>query len=507
MALTKQQVEELYAANEVLKAHYQQYPLEFINDLQTFDPRTETKDLKFTLYPFQVEYAQDLIAHIKQGRDLFVEKSRDMGVSWVTLAVIFWFWLFEPGFQARVGSRKETEVDDNTKGSLFGKLDYFLAKLPFLLPDYKPEKQRTFMKLVHPTNGATITGESANPNFARGWRGNVVLFDELAFWPYQRGSWESAGEATPCRLGVTTPSDTPSYAKMLRNSGQLQLRTLHWRVHPHKDEAWYEQAKKTKTEDEVARELDINWEGSTKGIVYPEINQAQIGNYPYLVSQPLYVSWDFGLDGLAVQWWQRNYTNGRYRLLDAYFTQNQLMEYIFPAFGTPVESRFNYSHQDIQFFEAISQLPKAIHFGDPDVEKRDRNYGMTTRRLLKEKLEVHIQTNTKANSFANRRTETKRILQHGVEVNDTPRTQFWLEALRNSRYPQRLENSQATSAITVPVHDIYSHHRTGTEYLAVNLPIDVKTLDQTNPANPFTPVQTVIKRNTWGAALNARHND
>lgn len=85
----------------------------FINNCCfTFDPRQPNKDIPFILYPYQIEYAQKLVKCIRTGQDIFVEKSRDMGVSWVTSAVILWFFIFENDFQCLLGSRKEDYVDN-----------------------------------------------------------------------------------------------------------------------------------------------------------------------------------------------------------------------------------------------------------------------------------------------------------------------------------------------------------------------------------------------------------
>lgn len=441
----------------------------FINRFgKTFDPRTKDKDLTFTLYPFQEEYALALKDHIENGKDLFVEKSRDMGVSWVTLYVILWFWLFRKNFKVLLGSRKEDYVDSNTIESLFGKLDYALRYIPFKPENFDVKKHRTYMKLISPVTGSTVLGESANANFSRAGRFNCIFFDEMAFWPYQQSSWEAAGDATPCRIGVTTPSEAPSYAKYLRNSGIIEVKTIHWRDHPTKDNEWYEKEKLRRTTDEIARELDINWEGSTAGIVYPEIGLAELGNYPYMPFQPLYNAWDFGLDGTAIQWWQIDPLNGKGRLIDSYQCTDKVIEYVFPAFGQPINSIHSYTQQDIDFFNVISKLPKGVHYGDPDVEKRSIQTGNTTQQLLND-VGVIVQTNTQSNSHEQRKTETKRFLQKGIQINDTPRNRFFLECIRNARYPQRQDTSQATTPIITPIHDWTSHQRTALEYMCVNL--------------------------------------
>jgi hypothetical protein len=75
------------------------------------------------------------------------------------------------------------------------------------------------------------------------------------------------------------------------------------------------------------------------------------------------------------------------------------------------------------------------------------------------------------------------LLQQGIEVNRTRRNDYWLECMGNARYPQRQETSQATSPISLPVHDWTSHHRTGTEYFAVNYEPPVPVEEPVNQTN------------------------
>lgn len=44
--------------------------------------------------------------------------------------------------------------------------------------------------------------------------------------------------------------------------------SFHWQLHPEKDEAWYNEQKARMTEDEIARELDINYRLSVSGRVF-----------------------------------------------------------------------------------------------------------------------------------------------------------------------------------------------------------------------------------------------
>lgn len=450
--------------------------------LYTFDPKTPPYHLPFRLFPFQVEkIVRELQQAIEQGEDIFFEKCREMGATYTVLAVLLWYWRYVPGSNFLLGSRKEDYVD-NTKGdsgemtnkeeSLFGKLEYMLSRLPgFMLPkgfDFK--KHLTYMSLVNPENGNAISGESANPNFSRGGRQKAILMDEFSFWDNDSAAWGATADTTRCRIPLTTPGIKPSKAKRLRfgkDGEKIKVITLSYNLDPRKTPEWLAKERDRRSAEDFGREIMINWETSVTGKVYDEIAQAKIGDYPYNPSWPLYVSWDFGLDGVAIQWWQTNLDNGRPRIIDAYENNNKPIQFYYPLFGQPIDSLFQYIGDDLAAFKALAYLKKAVHYGDPDVAKRSLLTGTSTRQAL-EAVGIYVQTNTQANDFASRREKTKVLLQGGIEVNQTPRTEYWLEAIKNARYPQRQETSQATTPVNLPIHDWTSHHRTSTEYFAVN---------------------------------------
>ena len=68
--------------------------------------------------------------------NVFVEKSRQMGVSWLIMAVFLYGWLFH-GHKYHVISQKETDVDKiGDMRSLFEKLRFMINNLPqWMLPE------------------------------------------------------------------------------------------------------------------------------------------------------------------------------------------------------------------------------------------------------------------------------------------------------------------------------------------------------------------------------------
>ena len=453
-------------------------PIYFIDTYcKTFDPRPEVfpHDIPFKLYEFQKLYVAELVEAIKGNpvinkdpHDIFTEKSRDMGISWVTLAVAWWFWRWADGCQGLLGSRKEDYVDNSQIDSLFGKLDYITRTMPdWLLPrGFDISKHRTYMKLVNPENQNALIGESSNKNFSRAGRYLFVLFDEIGFWNDARSAWQAAGDATRCRIGITTPPNEPSFAKALRFSGMVKILTYIWNLHPKKDQKWYDYQKTRRTEDEMLHEIDISWEYTSTGRPYPEVDQCPVGQYPYDPNLPLYNSWDLGLDAVALGWFQPVPNSDWITLVDCYENSDKIIDFFLPLLGKPIDSKFIYNDQDLEMIELVKYWKQGNHFGDPSGKQRHIESGTSAYNTLRD-AGITVQTNDKANDWPTRRDETRKVLMH-LRINDTPRTRWFVQCVKSARYPKREENSQATTPIVKPVHDWTSHMRTMLEFFAVN---------------------------------------
>lgn len=458
-------------------------PVYFIDTfLYTFNPKQEPYHLRFRLFPFQKRLIRDLVYAIRNGEDIFIEKTREMGVTYVILGVLLWFWLYEPASNFLIGSRKEDYVDNrrggvtgNKEESLFGKLDYMLTKIQenssFILPEgFNKERNFTYMSLVNPVNGNAISGESSNPNFSRGGRQRAIFLDEFAFWDEGNAVWGATADTTRCRIVATTPGIKPSKAKRLRfgkDGETIKVITLPYNLDPRKNKAWLEEQRKRRSTEDFNREIMVNWELSITGRVYPEIENAAYGDFPFIVNQQLYMSWDFGLDGTAIIFWQQNPANGKWRVIDYYEKTNEPIQFFFPLFGKPIDAKFIYTDDDLKAIRDISIFPKGIHFGDPDVKKRSYVAVTSTVQELAN-VGIYVQSQSK-NDFQTRKEATKVELGKGIEVNQGYRTELFLEAIKQARYPQREEASQATTPIDKPIHDWTSHPRTAMEYFFVNI--------------------------------------
>lgn len=241
----------------------------------TIDPRDLTRpSCHFILYDFQRKTARDIIACIRSGKSFLIDKSRDMGATWIMMAIITWMWLFDESFHALIGSRKEDLVDSGSIDDLYGKIDFILERLPsWMLNGYeKKAPWRKQMMLKHPASGNVISGESANTNFGRGPRKNLVYLDEYAFWESDRTVWQGIQDTAPCKAITSTCFGEANMFAELRFAEPpvLQVFTLHWTLHPCKNEEWYnEEVKKRKDKVAIAQELDIDYKASAGGLALP----------------------------------------------------------------------------------------------------------------------------------------------------------------------------------------------------------------------------------------------
>lgn len=188
----------------------------FDNFCWTSDPRKPQSNIPFVLYDFQRWAITDWYGCIERQEDFGIQKSRDMGASWLLVLLFQYCWLFRPGWSFHVGSRKEQLVDTVVEdpSTLFGKFRYNLNRLPVWMRPVGVEDKK--LSIRNPDNGNMFTGESANTSFGRGQRARAILFDELAFWDNAEAAWSGCSETTRCRIPTSTPyGDSNTYGQLM----------------------------------------------------------------------------------------------------------------------------------------------------------------------------------------------------------------------------------------------------------------------------------------------------
>jgi len=414
------------------------------------------KDIPFLLWDFQEHAATNIIKAVTEGYDLPIEKSRDMGMSWLLIAIIVWGWHFHE-WEVLVGSQKAENVD--TRGNikaLLEKARFILDRLPeWMIPKLERGVHDKSMILVHPAHSASIAGESNNTNFGRSDRRKIILFDEFTSWEQtDRAAWQSCSATTKCRIPLSTPNTrgVNCYFYQIiqdhikKNKPYLRL---HWPLHPtfgdklYFDEyqkprsPWYDsECKRAATPAEVSQELDIDYEASMAGKVFGEFNmELHVDEeLEYDEHLPLYVAWDFGLDQTALLWIQHNPHKNKHYIIDEYVNDGR-------GEGDNI----------LHYIDIVDSKPykKALHFGDPHSgENRSLTSGQSNADILRKHGIVFRSKRTK---IATRVASGRNLLSR---VTISPLCSLTLEMFASWQM-RRPKTGMNTSE--VPEHSTHSH--------------------------------------------------
>src|ERR1700744_1428831 len=259
-----------------LKIFYRDNPPQFIIDWGvTFDPRQVEKGqpsfIPFLLFPIQEEWVHWFVKTWKEQRPGLTEKSREMGLSWLTVATACTLCLFNEGMVIGVGSRKEEYVDKRgDPKSLLFKARQFVTSLPVeFRGSFNEREHAPYMRVQFPDTDSIITGESGD-GIGRGGRTGIFMVDESAHIPRAELIEASLSQTTNCRHDISTPLGMNNPFARKRFGGKVDVFTFRWQDDPRKDQAWYEK-KCFEIDDPVviAQELDLDYSASVEGIVIP----------------------------------------------------------------------------------------------------------------------------------------------------------------------------------------------------------------------------------------------
>jgi hypothetical protein len=249
-------------------------------------------------------------------RIIRAEKSRQEGVTWAGALLLEWcLFSWRYAWRALVMSYDERLVDDGgseaSTDSFFGKVKFIHEGLPeelwFPLSFTKGRIRRP--------GGGTIIGRTTKPsskNTGGGGRGGSYRFgwwDEAAFGDHSEQVMAGFRIAARVKILASTANGKTGawgFLKYKAKGGVRHLR-FHWSQNPAKNEGlclrngkpwspWYEQECLNMTDEDIARELDIDDAASVKGRALSEFNvdvHVKPG-YRYEGGQ-LFSGWDFGI--------------------------------------------------------------------------------------------------------------------------------------------------------------------------------------------------------------------
>lgn len=259
-----------------LKVYYRDNPGQFITDWGcTVDPRNADIGLPtiipFVLFEKQEEWIRWFFNCWKSREPGITDKSREMGMSWVTVTTAATICLFTEGVSVGFGSRKEEYVDRiGHPKALLPKARLFLSMLPReFLGSWDVRKHAPFMRINFPDTNSIISGE-AGDGIGRGDRTSFYFVDESAWLARPHLVEASLSSTTNCRHDISTPRGMNNPFAQKRHSGKIKTFTFHWRDDPRKDDIWYRrECEKIDDPVVIAQEIDLNYSASLEGILIP----------------------------------------------------------------------------------------------------------------------------------------------------------------------------------------------------------------------------------------------
>jgi len=288
---------------DAAKNHYKsgfRGAVDFINDwCTTYDPRMISKGnpakMPFIMFYRQEQFVDFILRCLAEECDGLVEKSRDMGATWICCAISVWLWLYKDGSAVGWGSRKQELVDRiGDPSSIFEKIRILIRNLPevFLPRGFTFDGNAHFMRVTNPENGSSIIGEIGD-QIGRGGRTLVYFKDESAHYDKAESIEAALMDNTRCQIDISSVSGTDTIFYRKRDSGiewgqddpvykgKTNVFVMDWSDHPEKTQEWYLQRKTKAKADGLshvfAREIDRDSAASVEGvIILPEWVKAAI---------------------------------------------------------------------------------------------------------------------------------------------------------------------------------------------------------------------------------------
>lgn len=236
--------------------------------------------IPFILYDFQEDIVTWFLWLIKWKLSGLVEKSRELGLSWLAIALAAYVIIFIDNAVGYFFSMTEDEVDNKNEDSLFGKLRLFLESLPEWMrggwnkSGYDQNKERIdkLLEIKIPERNSRMTGKLTGGQAGRSGRSLFSLYDEFPFIENDRAVLSASASLSPTKIYVGTVNGMGNaFAEIAHAPGTLK-KSPHWSQHPLKNNKWaiLERSKPEYTEEIWNQEHEIDYQGSTKGRVYPK---------------------------------------------------------------------------------------------------------------------------------------------------------------------------------------------------------------------------------------------
>jgi hypothetical protein len=295
------------AEEDYCKANVDYYVAEYV--------KIEIKDAAEIIQPFRLWPAQaEALQSIVDNRLNIILKARQLGVTWLVLAVASHSLLFKPGFLTIALSRTEDEAKE-----LVRRLEVIFKHMPeFIKEDSKdlagwdgPRYRKTslILEIIRPGGiSSTFKAFPSGSGAGRSFTADLLILDEWAFQESAEAIWLSTyptiNRPTGGKvIGLSTIDRGTLFERLYTEENNFNKLFLPWWADPRRDQAWYDQTK-IDIGDLIIQEYPATVEEALTipgGSYFPEFKQALhiIPGQPDEVNNR-YVAIDYGLDMFAV---------------------------------------------------------------------------------------------------------------------------------------------------------------------------------------------------------------
>lgn len=461
-------------------------PITFIEDFLFLKlPNYQNKIKPFFLFDYQkkiilklLEAEQDLNEHT-----ILIDKPREMGVTWILVAYMYWRWLFTPNWSGFILSRTEAEVDDGSSspdGSIMGKIRWLFERTPeFLHPQGFQAKGKKgthtdmSLKISNPAMQSSLNGSTTNASAGRSRRYSFTFVDECFYIENFSQVYRSLESVSRIKVFCSSSKEGSKFKKFVEMcKDKDDYISLKWEDHPWKDAEWFaELQRKAEFDPEIMKEAVVSYAVNPKSQYYPQITEAKVAKVEYDKSRPLYVSLDIGRGDLTVMiWWQ--YDGQYFKALECYASNNKDLEWYVPFLNPEIEYNPDHYKTEVQK-KTLAKVrtwgkPRA-YFGEQDHFKKSMASNKSCADILAS-YRIRLMYNQYAITYEPRRKATAAILPITLFNEDSDYVMELYDAMVNSKYANAIAPTSPQTLLK-PVHENeIADYRSAFENMSVNLP-------------------------------------
>ncbi len=204
-----------------------------------FNPKRVSTEIEpFITWPYQDAAFRVILGAIEGQTDLCIEKSREMGATWMCLLPQDWYAKFHEHKQMGVISRDADAVDNGNISSLLPKLDFISEHQPEWMVGEVEKWVKGLRRKYHRTKSEVI-GEASTGKAFVGGRLFWLFVDEFSQIGDGYTVQRRTRDVTRCRIFNFTHVGAVGHAYDLAQRPDVAKLVMHWSEHPHKNAGLY----------------------------------------------------------------------------------------------------------------------------------------------------------------------------------------------------------------------------------------------------------------------------